>query len=510
MEDGQATDARIEDPHGLRIHVAIVSPGYASHLVRRFLLVLAVVLLGLVPAGRATAGDFTQTDTKVTMSDGVHLAVSYFEPKGTPPPSGWPAVILLHGIGQARNKSDFTNWIPNLLAAQYLAPEGYAVLTYDARAHGESEGLFTLDGPRELADLRELLTWLTSRPNIDAQHVGLEGASYGGGLVWKAAVADFPVAAIAPVATWTDLGEALMPQNHVRVGIVFGLSQGVPRERYGPEEAQLVNDATAERNLPAIKAYLASRSTRSQLGSIRIPTYMVQGRRDFVFDANQAIAAYRLLKGPKHLYLGDVGHSPAANPVAEFQYAALQLRAWFDRFLKGIPNGIDKSPPIQIAPEIWSTPASFKTLPKPRTLSYTFRGRRTLSADGKVARTSTPVRHVETFGSPVVKVTWRPTGYSHLVAVLSAVTPGGGETVIADGGTSAVNRGRQPQTISIRLQNEVTSIPAGSRLKVTLGARSTVQSISNLVYLLPVAEGAVANVSRITLSLPVLPKPVSK
>jgi predicted acyl esterase len=479
--------------------------------VRRFLLVLAVALLGLVPAGRATAGNFTQTDLKLTMSDGVRLAATYFEPTGTPPPSGWPAVILLHGLGQARNKSDFTNWIPNLLASQYLAPEGYAVLTYDARAHGESEGLFTLDGPRELADLRESLTWLTSHPNIDAQHVGLEGASYGGGLVWKAAVEGFPVAAIAPVATWTDLPEALMPQNHVRVGIVYGLSQDVPRDRYGPEEAQLVNDATTERNLPAIKAYLTSRSTRSQLGSIRIPTYMVQGRRDFVFDANQAIAAYRLLKGPKHLYLGDVGHTPAANPAGEFQYTALQLRAWFDRFLKGVPNGIDTSPPIQIAPEIWSTPTSFKALPKPRTLSYTFRGLRTLSAEGKVARTSTPVRrHLETFGSPVVKVTWRPTGYSHLVAVLSALTPGGGETVIADGGASAQTGGRKARTVSIRLQNEVTSIPAGSRLKVTLGARSTVQNINNLVYLLPVADGAVANVSRISLTLPVFPKPVSK
>jgi hypothetical protein len=96
------------------------------------------------------------------------------------------------------------------------------------------------------------------------------------------------------------------------------------------------------------------------------------------------------------------------------------------------------------------------------------------------------------------------------VAVLSAVTRDGREIVIADGGMSTVNRGMQAQTLAIRLQNEVTSIPAGSRLRVTLGARSTVQSIKNLVYLLPVPEGAVANVTRIRLTLPILPKPVSK
>jgi predicted acyl esterase len=479
-------------------------------LVRRLLLVLGVVLLGLVPAGRAVAGDFTQTDTKVTMSDGARIAVSYFQPSGTPPPSGWPAVILLHGLGMTRNKADFANWTTNTLARQFLAPEGYAVLTYDARAHGESDGLFTLDGPRELADLRELLSWLTAHPNIDAQHVGLEGASYGGGLVWRAAVAGFPIAAIAPVATWTDLGEALAPQDHVRAGIVLGFSQGIPRERYGPEEAQLLTDAIAERNIPALKAYAASRSTRPQLGSVRIPTFMLQGRRDFAFDANQAIAAYRLLKGPKRLYLGDFGHAPATNPVAEFDYTAVQIRTWFDRFLKGIPNGIDKAAPIQVAPDPWAPPVSFKTLPKPRTLSFSFRGRRTLSATGKVARTTARVRHLETFGSPIVKVTWTRSGYSHLVAVLSAVTRDGREIVIADGGMNTVNRGMQPQTVAIKLQNEVTSIPAGSRLEVTLGATSTVQDVRNLVYLIPVPQGAVARVSRISLTLPTLPKPVTK
>ena len=64
-------------------------------------------------------------------------------------------------------------------------------------------------------------------------------------------------------------------------------------------------------------------------------------------------------------------------------------------------------------------------------------------------------------------------------------------------------------TVTIKLQNEVTSIPAGSRLRVTVGARSTVQNIGNLVYLIPVLEGSVAHIGKVTLTLPVLPKPVS-
>ncbi len=64
--------------------------------------------------------------------------------------------------------------------------------------------------------------------------------------------------------------------------------------------------------------------------------------------------------------------------------------------------------------------------------------------------------------------------------------------------------------MTIRLQNEVTSIPAGSRLRVTLGARSTVQSVANLVYLIPVQDGSRAVVGKTTLTLPILAKPVSR
>jgi pimeloyl-ACP methyl ester carboxylesterase len=479
--------------------------------VRRLLFMVTAALF-LLPVGHAAAADFTKIDTKVTMSDGVQIAVSYFQPTGTPPAAGWPGIVLLHGLGQTRNTSDFVNWSPNSMAAQYLAPEGYAVLTYDARAHGESGGFFTLDGPRELADLRELLTWLTTRHPVDAQHVGAYGASYGGGLVWKAAIEGFPLAAIAPTATWTDLQKALAPQGLVRAGILLGFSQDIPQDRYGPEERQLLSDAVAERNILALRAYLASRSTRPQLGTIRIPTFMLQGRRDFAFDANQAIAAYQRVRGPKRIYIGDFGHTPAENPPAEFNYAALEVRAWFDRFLKGIPNGIDKRPPVEIAPDPWRQPGAFKTLPKTRTLTFAFKRPARLTADGKVVRTTKRVNHLETFGTPFVGVQFAagPNGYKHLVAVLSALTPAGTEIVVADGGADTSTGASRSGRVTIRLQNEVTSIPRGSQLRVTLGARSTVQNIKNLVYLIPVPDGSRATVKGVTLRLPVLRRPVSR
>src|SRR5438270_3314635 len=173
-------------------------------------------------------------DTNVTMSDGVQIAVTYFETTGARPAGGWPAVMMFHGLGQTRNSLDLSTWSANSVAETYLAPAGYAVLTFDARAHGESGGLFSLDGPRELQDTKELFAWLTGHKEIDAKHVGAFGVSYGGGMVWLASVSGVPFAAISSAATWTDLRQALIPQGLLRAGVVVGFSLDIPMSRYAP------------------------------------------------------------------------------------------------------------------------------------------------------------------------------------------------------------------------------------------------------------------------------------
>src|SRR6266568_811527 len=197
------------------------------------LITAAVALAASTPQARTA--DFTKIDTKVTMSDGVQIAVTFYEPAGTPPAGGWPAVMMFHGLGQTRNSFDLNTWSANRVAETYLVPNGYAVLTFDARAHGESGGLFSLDGPRELQDTRELFTWLTSHREIDAKHVGAFGVSYGGGMVWLATVSGVPFAAIAVAATWTDLHQALIPQGLIRAGIVVGFAGDIPQSRYAPD-----------------------------------------------------------------------------------------------------------------------------------------------------------------------------------------------------------------------------------------------------------------------------------
>lgn len=115
---------------------------------------------------------------------------------------------------------------------------------------------------------------------------------------------------------------------------------------------------------------------------------------------------------------------------------------------------------------------------------------------------------LETFGSPIVRVVVKATGgWNRLVAVLTAVSPKGEETVVSEGGTALANGTR---TVTIRLISDVTTVARGSRFHLTLAPASTFQSAGNLLYAdIPMDLGARVVIGDATLALPVLRKPIS-
>ena len=89
----------------------------------------------------------------------------------------------------------------NLLAeSSGFVGQQYAVLTFDARGHGQSGGLVGIDGPREVADIRAVHAWLAARPDVADAKIGAWGISYGGGGVLNSLVAGVPWAAVFTVA----------------------------------------------------------------------------------------------------------------------------------------------------------------------------------------------------------------------------------------------------------------------------------------------------------------------
>ena len=474
---------------------------------------LAIVIAALaLPAGAAAQG-FAKEDTTIVMDDGVAIAATLYTPAGAPPASGWPAVMMFHGIGESRTALNAVGISLNSTAEQYLVGQGYAVLTFDLRGHGASGGLFGLNGPRELADVRALFAWLAARPGVNGQRIGAYGYSLGGGLVWLAAANGVPFAAIETLVTWTDLETALLPQGLAKHGVVFGFLNAVPAARTTPEILTLAQAAFRGENIPALRSFARERSVSSLLDRIRVPVLMMQGRRDFAFDLEQAFAAFRRLQGPKRLYLGGFGHTPSPKPPAEIPYAMTQARMWFDRFLKGALNGIDTRPPIELAPDPWSTRTrSYASVPSTNTIALSFSRTSTITPDGRAVFTSARLRsRIETFGAPVVRVTAsRASGWRQLVAVLSAVAPGRPETVVAAGGVPTTSLGQRPRRLTIRLISQATAIPRGARLRLTLASSSAAQDPRNLLYLkFPAPPGARVTLGSPRVTVPVLRAPIS-
>jgi predicted acyl esterase len=465
--------------------------------------VLVALSLALAGSASPAATAFVKQDVTIAMDDGVKIAGTLYEPSATPPPQGWPALVFLHGLAGNRRQMNA------LVEASGFAGEDYVVLTFDARGHGESGGLVSIDGPREVADVRSIRAWLAEQPAVSGDRIGAWGISYGGGAVLNSLVAGVPWAAVATVETWTDLESALLPQGLVNSGLVAGLSASIPEDRKSSELKQIQALAFAGTNPAEVRKWTAARSSIDRLGSVRIPVFTAQGRRNFLFGIDQGIRALRELRGPKALYIGLHGHTPSTFPAADTPLLLTKTRARFDCYLREL--GCSERPTgVQVAPESFSGKVVQGTLPPTTGRTFLLRGSSMLRRTGRAVRHSARLpAALETFGAPTVKVSITASnGWSRLVAVLSARTPKGKEIVVSAGGIPTPNGST---TQFIRLINQATYIPKGSRLTLTLASSSLAQSPSNLLYLdLPMPAEARVLVGHAALRLPVLRTRVTK
>jgi alpha-beta hydrolase superfamily lysophospholipase len=449
----------------------------------------------------ALAGAWTKQTVSVPTDDGVALAATLYTPDGTPPDGGWPGIILLHGLGDDRQSM-------NTLAEQSFLPgEQYAVLTYDARGHGESGGLVTIDGPREIADVREVFDWFASRPDVAGSRIGAWGISYGGGAVWDALVSGVPFAAAETCETWTDLYSALMPQDLSKSGVITGFLAEIPSGHLSPSLESVKSWALASSNLAELRAFGNERSSLSKLSTVKTPVMMMQGRRDFAFGIDQATRAYRALGGPKALWIGNHGHPPSTFPAPDTTAMMTAGRVWFDRYLRGLP--VDTGPPVRLAREGKATVAAYGGLPPTRAVTNALSGRKTISQSTKTVRTTKRTSiALEVFGSPEVRVAATArNGWSRLVAVLTARTAAGKMITVSAGGVPTRPGAR---TYRIHLIDQATFVPRGSRFSVTIASSSTAQNPSDLLYLdLPMPSGARVDLGAMTLRVPVLKRAIS-
>jgi predicted acyl esterase len=256
--------------------------------------------------------------------------------------------------------------------------------------------------------------------------------------------------------------------------------------------------AFAGGDLSSIRPFTDARSSLDRLTGVRVPTFFMQGRRDFAFGLDQATKAYERLAGPKRLWIGNHGHAPSSFPAADSARMLAEGKQWFDRFLRGSANGIESRKPIVVADEGKATTRAYDSIPKQGyLLTSTFRKPRTIGPNGKIV-SSWRARGSEVFGSPTIRVLATATGgYARLVAVLSARTPAGREIVVSGGG---VPLRAGTRIYKIGLIDQATAIPKGSTLRVTLASSSLAQNPGNLLYLsLPLPAKARLSIREVAL-----------
>jgi len=250
--------------------------------------------------------------------------------------------------------------------AEKLAEAGFATLAFDHRNFGESEG-----SPRQhedqagkVADLRDAVSYLASRPEIDAERIGIVGVCLGGSYAVRAAAFDPRVRAVAGIAAAYNSPQRLRTMLgadgfRARLGDVVA---NLVRESEGGEVAYVPAvglDGPAAMAGEEPYAYYGTERSKSDVWENRLsvdsfwqlmtldalsavelldrtPFLIVHGRVDAFCTPEGAQAAYDRAPGPKEIeWLDTSNHidlydqpqfvDPAVRRTAEFfasQFAA--------------------------------------------------------------------------------------------------------------------------------------------------------------------------------------------
>jgi uncharacterized protein len=108
----------------------------------------------------------------------IKLAGTLTVPSGKGP---FPAVIMITGSGAQNRNEELMGHKPFLVIADYLSRNGIAVLRYDDRGIGKSQGSYATATSADLAtDAEAAFLFLKNNPEINPKAIGLAGHSEGG------------------------------------------------------------------------------------------------------------------------------------------------------------------------------------------------------------------------------------------------------------------------------------------------------------------------------------------
>jgi predicted acyl esterase len=295
-----------------------------------------LVLLAIGPQFVQNVRAQNVREEMVPMRDGVRLATSIYLPEG---PGPWPVVLTRTPYGKDMMYGPSTH-------KQFL-DAGYARVVQDSRGKFKSEGKYVAFGS-DMEDGYDTVEWIAKQPWSN-QKVGMVGPSAMGIATDLAAMAAPPhlVTGFVNVAT----GSRFIHSNYPGGVFLINLNeewlrrQGVPPNDVPRPINRVFNDNDRREDM------------RFYYERINIPMYNVGGWYDIFLQGN--IDAFVGLqehgaqgaRGNQKLMMGAFGHGLLSGDL-KYPAEAGNLNSgdqirWFDRWLKGIDNGIMQEPPVR-------------------------------------------------------------------------------------------------------------------------------------------------------------------
>ncbi|MBO2454832.1 acetylxylan esterase [Actinomadura barringtoniae] len=275
-----------------------------------------------------------------------------------------------------------------VLAATKLAKEsGYTVVSYTSRGFWDSAGTIEVAGREDISDVSRVIDWAVKNAGADETRVGAAGISYGAGISLLAAAFDKRIKAVSAMSGWADLKASLYPNETVNEQAAATLLlAGNVTGRPGKDLKRL-QDAYLADKLGPVLPLATNRGAATFVPQINAnrPAVMIANQwGDGIFPPSQIAAFYNRLDVPKRLMLqpGDhaTGEALGAAGLPNDVWAA--TGRWFDHYLKGADNGIDRETPVNLKPNNgggWKGYASWRAVSR-AAASYRLDGTRRLAA----------------------------------------------------------------------------------------------------------------------------------
>ena len=312
----------------------------------------AILLTPSAPADAAPGRDrgVRVIKTSIPMADGVELAATLYLPADLGAREHVPALLeyLPYRKDDDTAPGDYGKHA-------YFARHGYVGARVDIRGFGNSGGTPPSReySAQEQEDCERVIAWLASRPWSNGT-VGMLGISWGGFNSIQMAMRRPPAlkAILAIEAT-----EALFKEDvHYMDGMMhvdeFEVSMDLDQGRSGAPEFPLDEDTLSRRmdSAPWSLDYFRHqrdgafwRAPIRRLEDIRIPCFLIGGLQDGYRDS--VARMLEQVPAPVHVWLGPWNHDlpnlSMYGPRVEWRAQAVR---WFDHWLKGIDNGVDREP----------------------------------------------------------------------------------------------------------------------------------------------------------------------